>query len=123
MRVTRMRRLAQAADDPGVDPVQHRERAVVERHHIRRIRERTEAEAGRPAYIVVLIDWSDFDAGYGERSVDLMGAKLRPVHLGVFGQKIERIAEPLTDRRQRLPRAPGVDHPTDRKSTRLNSSH
>src|SRR3546814_4788802 len=42
----------------------------------------------------------------------LFRSKLRPVHLGVFGQKIERIAEPLTDRRQRLPRAPGVDHPT-----------
>src|SRR3546814_9202750 len=81
----------------------------VEHHYIRRIRKRTESEAGRPADILVLIERSDFDTGYGERSVDLVGAELRSIHLDLFGQKVEHIAEPLAARSQLLPSAPVID--------------
>ena len=57
--VRRMRLVAQAVDDPQLDPGERRERGLVELDHIGRIGEAAEAEAERRAEAVVLRERHD----------------------------------------------------------------
>src|SRR5690606_10181998 len=86
MRMARMWRLAQAADNPNLNASQRLERCFVERDYISRICESAEPEAGGPADHMILLERHHRYTLDRERALDDMCPELRAVHFHSLGQ-------------------------------------
>ena len=107
MAVRRVRRQADAVDDPGRDAGERLESRVVELDDIGRIAEIADTETGRERReAVILLKRPNRHAGGFERAVDDVGPQRRPVKPCIL---LESILKSLGDQRQHRCRGPDRD--------------
>src|SRR6266478_1574048 len=97
MRMGRMRRTAQAVDDPQLDPCECREGVVVEFGHVGRIGKTPDANTQCRAEAVILHERHYRDATNLERAGDLMRHQGWLVEAAGLLDRFEHISETAAD--------------------------